>query len=230
MNIQSQELCELYQRYWSQLVEALRPLNPVEAGLSNPLLIDLPHDWENVRTKLMIIGQQTNGWGSFGEGYGNDPIAGLIRDYAAFQLGRFYRPTPFWQAAYVVHMSLDSTIRPFSFVWSNLVKVDQHARRPAAQIEELVSQNFPVVADEVKIAHPDVVVFFTGPDYDERLQKTFTGARLEEIVTDPPGLLARVKHDTLPERSFRTYHPGYLAFADERYGSVMRKLNELLTP
>jgi hypothetical protein len=84
MNIQSQELCELYQRCWSQLVEALRPLNPVEAGLSNPLLIDLPHDWENVRTKLMIIGQQTNGWGSFGEGYGNDPIAGLIRDYAAF--------------------------------------------------------------------------------------------------------------------------------------------------
>jgi hypothetical protein len=79
MNVQTQELYELYRRYSNQPTDALRPLKPMELGLSNPLLIDLPHDWENLRPKLMIIGQQTYGWGSFGEGYGDDLIAGLMQ-------------------------------------------------------------------------------------------------------------------------------------------------------
>lgn len=223
MNVQSQELYELYRRHWNQLADALRPLKPVELGLSNPLLIDLPHDWEDVRPKLMVVGQQTYGWGSFGEGYGDDPVVGLMLDYAEFQLGKFYRPTPFWQAAYVVHMSINLTIRPFAFAWTNLVKVDQHAGRPAAEIEELVSQHFPVVPRELEITRPDIVVFFTGPYYDERLKRTFAGVCLESIGTDTPEL-ERVRHETLPARSFRTYHPGYLARSADTYARVMRKL------
>jgi hypothetical protein len=223
MSVQSQELYESYRRYWDPLAAALTPFKPVELGLSNPLLMDLPDDWVNIRPKVMIIGQQTYGWGSFGEGYGDDLIAGLMLDYAEFHLGRFYRPTPFWQAAYVVHMSINSPVRPFGFAWTNLVKIDQHASRPSAEIEELVGRHFPVVPHELEIARPDIVVFFTGPYYDERLRRTFAGACLETIAADTPEL-ARVKHEKLPARSFRTYHPGYLARSPETYERVMRKL------
>jgi hypothetical protein len=173
----------------------------------------------------MIVGQQTHGWfGFFGQRSEDDAIGRLMPDYVEFQLGKFYRPTPFWQAAYVVHMSMSSTVRPFSFVWTNLVKLDQQTGRPDYKIEELVARHFPVVPGEVQIARPDAVVFFTGPNYDERLMQTFAGARLEAIATDTPEL-ARVKHEMLPDRSFRTYHPRYLAHSSgEIYERVIRKL------
>lgn len=223
----NQELKALYQRHWDQLEDALRSHNPVELGLSNPLLIDLPYDWKNIHPKLMIVGQQTCGWGFFGSGNELDLIGGLMADYTNFCLGQFYRPTPFWQASYVVHMSINSASRPFGFAWTNLVKLDQKSRRPAPQIEELVSHNFPVAADELAIVRPDIIVFFTGPNYDKRLRQIFDGACLENVAADTIGL-ARVKHKALPDRSFRSYHPGYLARFPIKYERTMRKLVECI--
>jgi hypothetical protein len=53
-----------------------------------------------------------------------------------------------------VHMSINSTVRPFGFAWTNLVKLDQHASRPTAEIEELVGKHFPVVPHELETHDP----------------------------------------------------------------------------
>ena len=225
----NERLYDLYQGHWNSLAEALRPHNPVQRGLSNPLLIDLSLEYERAQPKLVIVGQQTKGWGSFGEGYGNDPVADLMAAYTDFQLGRFYRPTPFWQAAYVVHMSTDqctASFKPFSFGWTNLVKIDERTLRPSVEIEQLVSERFPVVREELEIARPDIVVFFTGPDYDGRLEGTFPGLRRHPAADVPE--VERISHKSLPYRSFRRYHPGHMARRrDNIYERVMRKLIEL---
>jgi hypothetical protein len=194
-----------------------------ELGISNPLLVEVAPEYEKTSRKLLIVGQQTSGWeDNFGDHLGHDPVRELMAAYTRFELGRWYRATPFYQASYVVQMSLNPSGPAFGFAWTNLVKIDQGAMRPRPDIENLVAERFPVVADEIRMLSPDVVIFFTGPYYDDRLKKTFPGATMSPIDAGED-YVARVQHEALPRLSFRTYHPGYLA-RSRVYGNVMKKL------
>ena len=53
-----------------------------------------------------------------------------------------------------------------AFLWSNLVRVDQHCRRPCAEVENAVSE-LGLLNRELDILEPDAAVFFTGPHYDD---------------------------------------------------------------
>jgi hypothetical protein len=82
----------------------------------------------------------------------------------------------------------------------------QHKTRPSPAVEEVVC-NLGLLREEIRITHPDVVVFFTGTNYDGRLRQTFPGATLERLSP----FVSRVKQDQLlPRRSYRTSHPKYL--------------------
>jgi hypothetical protein len=50
-------------------------------------------------------------------------------------------------------------------------------------------------------------VFFTGPDFDYRLRNLFTGIEFVEIEGWSIRQFCRLKHEKLPEKSFRSYHP-----------------------
>jgi hypothetical protein len=63
---------------------------------------------------------------------------------------------------------------------------------------------------EIETLRPSSVVFFTGPYYDDDLRDEFAGLRFEEVDGRDLRQFARLRHDSLPESSFRTYHPGYL--------------------
>jgi hypothetical protein len=217
------QLRDLYNRHWESLAASLGSLPVKDLGISNPLLMEVAPEYEKTSRKLLIVGQQTSGWeGTFAEPPQVDPVGALMAAYGGFELGKWYRPTPFWQASYVVQMSLNPSGHGFSFAWTNLVKVDQEAIRPRPDIEDLVAERFPVVADEIRILSPDVVIFFTGPYYDERLKKTFPDATMTP-VDGGINHVAQVRHDALPSHSFRTYHPGYLA-RSRVYADVMKKL------
>ena len=95
------------------------------------------------------------------------------------------------------------------FARGNLFKLNQNNTRPSPEVEEIICSNFPLLPYEIKALNPDLVIFFTGPYYDERLKKTFAGAVLDTVDDLPLNLLSRIKHAKLPYHSYRTYHPGY---------------------
>lgn len=189
---------ELARRYETVLPQLLA----APGDVSRPLLMHVPPGYEANSRKLMIVGQETKGWGTKGV---QISVAELMGEYAGFNFGEKYRRSPFWVASHALHRALNPDAPARSFLWSNLVKVDQNERRPSPEIEEWVAR-LGLLAMEIKVTRPDVVVFFTGPRYDARLEATFPGLRFEE--TGPK--ISRVIHPELPERSFRTYHPGYL--------------------
>jgi hypothetical protein len=215
-------LRSLYKCHWKSLEDAIGAHWGPSGDLSYPLLVNAPPEYEKCARKLLIVGHQTSGWDNGSKPLTDDPIGDLMGEYERFALGKWYRPTPFYQASYVIQMSLNPSGPAFGFVWTNLVKVDRETIRPTEEVENLICETFPVVADEIRILDPDVVVFFTGPYYDRRLEQIFPGAAIKAVKADR-NYVSRVEHKALPARSFRTYHPGYLA-RSKVYGEVMRSL------
>ena len=208
----NQKLSELYSRN----LHDIWPAHAVVGDLGGPLLIDVPDAYRDATVKLMVVGQQTNGWG-----HPNDKSGGLLAEYRRFDLGKTYVNSPFWQAAHAVYASLNPDGPPRGFLWSNLVKVDVAEKRPSPAIEELIS-SADLLQHELSITQPDIVVFFTGPGYDERLRATFQDVEYERV----DDFVNRLSHDALPEQTFRSYHPGYL----RRSGnwSVIEELKTLI--
>ena len=193
----NRELVEVYSRVldinvWSRLAK--------EPDLGGPLLIEVPDAYHKAKVKLMIVGQQTAGWGHPGE----DSINDLLDHYCVFELGKRKR-SPFWQASASIFNCLNPAGPPRGFLWSNLIKVDVKGQRPHPELEELICST-GLLQHELSITQPDVVVFFTGPTYDKRLRTTFPGVVCERVND----FVNHLSHDALPGKAFQSYHPGYL--------------------
>jgi len=206
-------------RAYARAVTLWRELSETAPGLSAPFVVAPRSAYRRAAVRLLVVGQETFGWG---EGIDKDQpaeqLVEILRDwYRSFDLGAHYRSTPFWSAADHVFRALNPAADSRAFLWSNLVKMDFRRSRLAPEIEERVA-DLRLLQLEIAEFSPEVVVFFTGPRYDERLKRSFPGARFE-----PAGsLLFRVIHPDLPPRSFRTYHPRYLRMS--RHWSVLDDL------
>lgn len=200
-------LAQTYGEYWSNLETILNKSIIVEQKLTYPLLINIFPEYQIAKVKLFIIGQQTRGWQIQIDG---DPIKFLMGKYETFHLGENFSYSPFWLACHQLYQALNPQGSKYGFIWTNLVKIDQNKSRPCHQIENKICEAFPVLIKEIQISKPDVVVFFTGPNYDTRLKNTFPGSTLKTIEGYNLRTLARVSHKSLPINSFRTYHPVYI--------------------
>jgi hypothetical protein len=185
--------------------------------VSAPLLLQVPDAYTQASRRLMVVGQQTDGWG---EGYDPSSVGALMKGYADFNLGAGkWRRTPFWRAAHELYRTLNPACPPEGFLWSNLAKVDVAGGCPPRAILERVLQ-WRLLPKEIDIAKPDVVVFFTGPQYDGLLRETFPAARVEAVGD----YIARVTatDNSLPPHAYRTYHPKFLSF--RRHWNVLSQI------
>jgi hypothetical protein len=212
MSPEQRELRAIYERQWHTLFNAFNAL-PIRNLLSFPLLLDLDaHGYLSARVRLMVVGQQTKGWvGNWRQnlGLGPDPIQKLCSTYSAFALGKNYYRTPFWVAAHQVNRVLNPDAN-IGFAWSNLLKLDEAGQRPSPPVEKVLLESFNVLPGECRVAKPHVVLFFTGPEYDDTLRNVFQGTEFVTVAGYDVRALARLIHPHLPWLSFRLYHPNYL--------------------
>jgi hypothetical protein len=189
---------------WSALRSAELPGTP---ALSAPLVVELPPGYDSSRVRVMIVGQESFGWGeSLDYNKKADETLDTLKFwYRDFDRGARYRATPFWQAAGQIYSALNPGSDSRAFLWSNLYKMDVGGRRPSAEREREIDDAH-LLQLEVAEWKPQVVVFFTGPQYDDRLLRCFPGATIVQLAR----ALARVTHPDLPSLAFRTYHPKYL--------------------
>lgn len=203
---------QVYRKKWPQLMRKLAPI-AARRRLSRPHLIDLnANGYLQSTVRLMVVGQQTKGWGE-GIAWDATPLEAvkqLARWYDDFELGAGYVRSPFWAASYELCRRLNGEGCERQFVWANLVKIDEVEQRPSEDVEDAASASFNVLPAEVRFATPDVVVFFTGPHYDERLNSVFPGCKFEAVKGRDGRVLSLLTHRDLPTQSYRTYHPNYL--------------------
>lgn len=189
---------------YSKFLPACQRLAAERPGLSKPLLLKVPSGYASCARKLMIVGQETLGWGS-NEGW---DVEELMNGYQDWNLGEAYR-SPFWSAAHQIAKALSPDGPERVFLWSNLVKMDEGGRPPHSVEEEIAKH--PILQTEIAICRPDTVIFFTGPNYDDRIRATFPATVFTRASAAwPERAFAQLRHPELPKHSFRTYHPNYL--------------------
>lgn len=191
------KLQTLYEKHWASLESLLIKTE----GLSGPTLMYITDKYYKSPTKLMIIGQQTFGW-PVGD------IEKLMNFYREFNFGEKYYSSPFWnitkKVTEIIGISRDA------IAWTNLVKCDLNETRPSQCIEDLIQGSFPVLEKEIEILSPDIIIFFTGNRYDQRILSSLSESSLATVDNYEMKLLTRVVTPSLPFKSFRTYHPKYL--------------------
>jgi hypothetical protein len=191
------KLNKLYRKYWKNVTSIINQ----HPALSGPILIKISEKYINSEIKLMIIGQQTLDWWQ-----GN--IKRLLNKYEKFNFAENYYSSPFWNVIRKVEKII--RIAPYSIVRSNLIKCDYKKTRPPYKIENELQKAFPVLEDEIKILKPDMVIFFTGPNYDYNLMEALPGTKLIKMNKYNSIKLCRIINSNCPYHSYRTYHPNYL--------------------
>lgn len=221
---------ELLREKYIAFDEEVRPLvkdvNQREVGnddkLAYPLLLK---DWGyyEAEKRLMIFGQETNGWGDKGDCiYGDrddtDVDVLLDRYFKFFNDGDVKHPGPFWnivkQFVKVAREKYNGDQEDVQYLWNNLVKVGkQGIGRPDKHYGTVIKPHFNrLILTEIELLEPDYIVFFTGPDYDFVLNDVFGNP--EKCVVDgfSEKELCELK---LPcpnvKKAFRTYHPQFLS-------------------
>ena len=204
---------------------------------SPPLLLSVSDKWVNAEKRVLVVGQETLGWDFHPGDYFpdlKDPImtfadfqvtpnsvAALTAGYRDFEFAR-HQPgnynSPFWRAYRSVRSSLGEDVdgAETAVLWTNLFRMsldngsvyENGSSEEAALIREAGSA---LLRAEIQVLAPTSVIFFTGPNYNEHLYAQFPGVEPFNLESYEPEKTSMLKHPLLPIRTFRTYHPAYLA-------------------
>jgi hypothetical protein len=171
--------------------------------LNGPFLMSPGSAYFQQPSPLLVIGQETNGWSCFVE----EPLK-QMETYEKFAVGQNESSDVFWSMIRKTEALLGN--EPFSCAWTNFSKFDLYGLRPHGKYEKAIASLDNLLVEEIKILQPEVCLFFTGPYFDNRLRKAFGGMAFENVNGWDPKQLCRLRHESLPFLTFRSYHPWFL--------------------
>jgi len=180
---------------------------------TNLLCLNISDDYLSSDIKLMVFGQETNDW--HGAYSGEDKADWLQSIYDDFFTSKycFSYGGQFWNGVSKLVNSIENrTGKSVGLLWNNIVKIgkDGDKGRPEDSIIDWQKPALDFIIEEIKTAQPDIVIFFTGPNYDDLLQVVFKDIIFNSIPTRTTRQLSIVTSKNLPFHSIRTYHPNYL--------------------
>jgi hypothetical protein len=171
-----------------------------EDDLAGPFLMSPNPDFYTSSNRLLIIGQETNGWS-----YHIDDLEKQMENYEDFNVGIEYYASPFWNITRKVENALEN--KPYSCAWTNLNKFDLDGGRPYGEYETMISKLDDILLSEMKILNPDFCIFFTGPSFDYRIKTIFQDIEFIEITNFTVRQFCKLRHPDLPANSYRSHHP-----------------------
>lgn len=239
MELQEQ-LKELYAGMWDGLKDELgKIVGDKEENVkpAYPFLLSLAH-WENGRpnenwyvdadVKVMIFGQETNGWSGEADDFGTPPspifnaevtmeaIMAVYEDfYSSHYRGNGFRyngnryGTFHHGASRLMDLiNVKFSGKRVSFLWNNVVKIGKASGAGfcGEKIYGVERMYFPVIKEEIKILKPDLIIFLTG-SYDERLQDSLGNISFGALGEFSGQEVAKVVLPGIDIPAFRTYHP-----------------------
>ena len=183
----------------------------------------------HAKIKILIVGQETYGWGV-------DAFCNIEKSMLGtndFQTASNYNNSPFWQFIKELSSSLNGEeyYTMDSVAWTNLFKLSNdklptYIVKSNHELAQEYCKSFQTLKKEIEILKPDMVVFTTGPNYDYWLQQQFDGVQYLSVIDEMTNReFARLSHKSLPTNTFRVYHPGYMNRDKEnRWNPVVARL------
>lgn len=217
------KLESLYSSKWTLL---LKEAQNIDSKAANPLLIKVNQSYIDADIKVMIVGQETDGWhGQLNEG--KLSVATLMNGYLDYfnqrtENGKNRGKRAFWNRKnyrfFEERISSYFSNQSVSFVWNNISKIGKDGRgKPSPAIRKLERTCFNIFAEEFAILKPDIVIFTTGSTRDSYIKHHF-GSNVQflpklslsdDVLKEQTlNLLAEVRIPNYPAvKSIRIEHP-----------------------
>ena len=204
---------------------------------SSPHLISLNN--ARVNTDIMIIGQETNSWyGSYLD-FRNRGVENQMKIYDAFIDENYQKMnTLFWR--YMKKIINNNNVVP---VWTNIFKFDlgdarggdkNISKASTEEYAEIIQFHQGILAREIEIIQPKIIIFFTGHTYDKLffdpiVKRDGDYKELYRSIDELEGIdewkcafFDLKKFDGFSNfkgKAFRTYHPIYLNRNLDKFGN-----------
>lgn len=207
----NQKLLKLFESKWEAVNKVYDALQEEEEWAVLHLAC-VPPNYEKMKYKILIVGQENNGYG-----YETEPKKSMLFTLD-FQNGRYYDNAPFFSFPYSFCASInDCDNEKYSkksyLAWVNLKEFsfETSSKKPLNEkAQNIIDNEYNILEEEIKIIKPDIVLFLTGPYYDYYIEKQLKGVEFKTVENYGIRQFARVEHEALPKNSFRIYHPVYL--------------------
>ena len=174
-----------------------------DKDMAGPFLMSPDDQYAIQPFPLLIVGQETKGWG-----YHVEDLKKQMEVYENFELGSGYYSSPFWNVTRKVEEALGN--ERYTCAWTNISKFDVDGGRACGEPEIAIATLDNLLVTEINILKPKVCIFFTGPSFDGRIKNTFPDIEFAIVSGHSIRQLSQLKHPNLPILTFRSYHPKYL--------------------
>jgi hypothetical protein len=214
------QLYELYVSKWDGLCKGMQPIlkdEVYDVKPADPLLLfpgtEGGNEYDSADIRVMIFGQETKGWSDFGYDNLSTDIEQIMNGYDKFVTDGG-TPGPFWYGIRLFIKLLNKRFpeKKTGYIWNNIIKIGKKNGKGSSPdyIYNVEQQYFSVVKKEIEILKPHIILFLTGPNYDDRIKN-----KLGEVTFEPlsPSYDEReIAKLTIPHVDYavRTYHPNYL--------------------
>lgn len=218
MNGINKQLKELYESKWDDFSKKINGINNdvlSQEISTNPLLLRIDEqEYLNSDIKIMIFGQETNDWDL---DFKNDVEHCLIMYNDFFNTKNCFskKNKPFWTGyqKFISKLNDASSGKRISSVWNNVIKIGIKGKKgkPNKSIYDIERNFFNIIKDEIQILKPDVLLFLSGPNYDEEIRNSLQNVNFNAIDNNF-NIRQMSKLEVIGNniKAYRTYHPGYL--------------------
>lgn len=189
--------------------------------LNGPFLIAGHEQYAESNPRVVIVGQENNDWAGgiyprFSDFQAAHPknLTTMLDHYREFITAWPYNST-FFQYFKKLRGAIHGEQPPGrqqSILWLNLFKLNHGGKCSwkSPLYEQLLAIQEGVFQAEIRALAPHVVVFLTGPNYDQVIEKLYPDYKRIDVPPFTSRQIVQIAASGLPRLTFRSYHPGYI--------------------
>ncbi len=213
----NKKLTSLYEKNWEITSRKMNEVIDNQEYIikpTNPLLLVLKDEekFNNADIRIIIYGQETNDWcGNFEADIEETKLTynNFFNTNECFKYaGHFWNGI----SLFIKKMREKYPEKKVEFLWNNVVKFGRSGgkNRPPTYIYEIEKENFAILNEEINIINPNLLLFLSGPEYDDILINQIKSfSQNEELNGFSNRQLTKFKYNE-KILAYRTYHPNYL--------------------
>ncbi len=184
----------------------------VENELYGPLLMSsIENHYDLAKYKILIIGQEA-GW--LDSKVVKDNVSELLEHYTNYKMASKSpeRNSPFWRAAKTITQFFKpDSESELNYLWTNVSKYSDDGGPIAIEMQGEILNRLNLLPGEIEIIQPDLIVFFSGPNYDQAIQMQFDNqVKFKRVNSNiPEKEFAQLTIPNISDKTkiYRTYHP-----------------------
>lgn len=193
-------------------IENLGDIKNLTESPTNPLLLSLPDNYDKT-LKVMLFGQETNDWQKqFNKELDIDRSISTYRKFWIDKTSNYSKKGPLMQTFNTFQNKIGK-YNQVSCIWNNIIKIGKYNQvgTPNKETRNWQIKWRDVIRKEVELLEPDMIVFFTGPNYDIHIEDVFGSFSKEIYNNQKINKITKLNfHNNQKFVAYRTYHPGYL--------------------